>query len=200
MEQAAKIIELRPYGTVDRLNTKLSQGKKKAGPAGISPRIFEDCIAILEGYAKVDKILAECEAIGAELKLDITKWTRSGSVAGKSKSRDSSETPDIFDDGSLSLRSDAVIRAKSNDFLSSQPSLVSSSVTLKDYQLIGVNWLHLLYRKHLSCILADEMGTWGLFLVNFELTSSLQGLAKPSRSSVSLPISKSADAKARTSL
>lgn len=121
--------------------------------------MFEDCTAILEGYTKVDRILAECEAIGAELKVDIAKWTHGSSAKGKSKSRDSSATPDIFDDGSLSLRDQAVIRDhRSSDFLSSQPSLLSSSVTLKDYQLLGLNWLHLLYRKRLSCILADEMG------------------------------------------
>ena len=41
-EQANKIIELRPFTSVDDLNAKLGQGRKKAGPAGISPRMFED--------------------------------------------------------------------------------------------------------------------------------------------------------------
>jgi SWI/SNF-related matrix-associated actin-dependent regulator 1 of chromatin subfamily A len=29
---------------------------------------------------------------------------------------------------------------------------------LKDYQVVGLNWLALMYRRKLSCILADEMG------------------------------------------
>ncbi|TFY75886.1 hypothetical protein EWM64_g8126 [Hericium alpestre] len=41
--------------------------------------------------------------------------------------------------------------------MTEQPRLLSPGVRLKDYQLIGVNWLRLLYGKGLSCILADEM-------------------------------------------
>ncbi|EEB95766.1 hypothetical protein MPER_05212, partial [Moniliophthora perniciosa FA553] len=37
-------------------------------------------------------------------------------------------------------------------------SRLTSGVPLKDYQLLGVNWLHLLYSSGYSCILADEMG------------------------------------------
>ena len=44
------------------------------------------------------------------------------------------------------------------DYISKQPSLVRDEYTLKDYQMLGLNWLNLLYSKKLSCILADEMG------------------------------------------
>lgn len=43
-------------------------------------------------------------------------------------------------------------------YMSTQPSLLAEGVQLKDYQLLGVNWLALLHRRNLSCILADEMG------------------------------------------
>ena len=39
-------------------------------------------------------------------------------------------------------------------------SWCADTVTLKEYQLLGVNWLNLLYRSNLSSILADEMGTY----------------------------------------
>jgi hypothetical protein len=32
---------------------------------GVSPRIFEDTVNIMAGYADVDRILEECEYIGA---------------------------------------------------------------------------------------------------------------------------------------
>ena len=35
---------------------------------------------------------------------------------------------------------------------------MSPDTVLKDYQLVGLNWLALLFDKQLSCILADEMG------------------------------------------
>ncbi|EMD37375.1 hypothetical protein CERSUDRAFT_73280 [Gelatoporia subvermispora B] len=163
-EQAKKITELRPFSTVTELNSKLGQGRKKAGPAGISPRMFEDCATIFEGYGRVDSILEDCEQIGAELRADIASWTRSKSK-GKAResstvsSRDTPEGGDILGDGSLSLRSQAVLASeKPKYYLATQPSLLSSTVQLKEYQLLGVNWLNLLYRKRLSCILADEMG------------------------------------------
>ena len=35
---------------------------------------------------------------------------------------------------------------------------MAESVTLKDFQIVGLNWLSLLFDQNLSCILADEMG------------------------------------------
>ncbi|KAI5304704.1 hypothetical protein KEM56_006080 [Ascosphaera pollenicola] len=35
---------------------------------------------------------------------------------------------------------------------------MSPDITMKNYQIVGVNWLSLLFRHHLSCILADDMG------------------------------------------
>ena len=44
------------------------------------------------------------------------------------------------------------------DYLYSQPKLLKEGIKLKNYQMLGVNWLNMLYRKNISCILADEMG------------------------------------------
>ena len=61
------------------------------------------------------------------------------------------------DDGALHLTS--VSNATGADgVIAKPPSLLADGVQLKDYQLIGVSWLHLLHSKGLSCILADEMG------------------------------------------
>lgn len=163
--QAAKIIEQRPFEDVDNLNIKLGQGKKKAGPGGISPRMFEDSTAIFEGYGMVDGILEDCEDIGASLRDAIASWT-TGEAKGKGKqkedgqpSQSSSRNSPATDDGALSLIAlDAVQTHAAKDFLATQPSTLSEGTVLKDYQLLGVNWLNLLYRQGLSCILADEMG------------------------------------------
>ncbi|PWN21587.1 hypothetical protein BCV69DRAFT_242783, partial [Microstroma glucosiphilum] len=47
--------------------------------------------------------------------------------------------------------------AKDPYYLHKQPK--GMDVTLKDYQLEGVNWLSARYRNETSCILADDMGT-----------------------------------------
>lgn len=161
VDQAQKIVELRPFETIDDLNKKLGQGRKKAGPAGISPRMFEDCAAIFAGYGAVDNIVKKCEKIAANLRAEIAKWTDSGDVKGKSREgsipRDS---PVVLEaDGALSLRSQALFTSGKPDYyISRQPDALSADVQLKDYQMIGINWLNLLYIRKLSCILADEMG------------------------------------------
>ncbi|KAI0743919.1 SNF2 family N-terminal domain-containing protein [Daedaleopsis nitida] len=155
-EQAKKIIELRPFTSVEDLNTKLGQGKKKAGPAGISPRMFEDSATIFQGYGKVDSILESCEGIGTELKKEIASWNHGKSNAQtKGKQRDD---PVATDDGALALTQLSPATHKPKYYMTTQPSLLVPGVTLKEYQMIGINWLSLLYQKRLSCILADEMG------------------------------------------
>ncbi|CDO74452.1 hypothetical protein BN946_scf184979.g7 [Trametes cinnabarina] len=160
-EQAKKIIELRPFKSVEDLNAKLGQGRKKAGPAGISPRMFEDSAAIFEGYGRVDSILEDCEGIGAELRKEIASWTKN-KTKGKAKdteggSRDSSVSV-TGDEGAISFTHLELPDHKPKYFLTSQPTLLKPGVRLKEYQMIGINWLSLLYQKGLSCILADEMG------------------------------------------
>ncbi|KAI9830764.1 MAG: hypothetical protein M1826_004397 [Phylliscum demangeonii] len=54
-------------------------------------------------------------------------------------------------------RTPAVGRGTAPQFLG-QPGIMSPAISLKDYQVVGLNWLALLYRHQLSGILADEMG------------------------------------------
>lgn len=123
----------------------------------------------------VDGILADCEDIGASLREAIASWTP-GETKGKGKQMDgllssgtpSSNSPAIGQvmDGAISLLSlEAVKTNAAKNFISSQPSSLSEGTVLKGYQLLGVNWLNLLYRRNLSCILADEMGMFFRFAV-----------------------------------
>jgi SWI/SNF-related matrix-associated actin-dependent regulator of chromatin subfamily A containing DEAD/H box 1 len=151
---------MRPFFSVKDLKSKLGQGRNKAGPAGISPRMFEDCIEIFEGYGAVDSILEDCEKIGSTIRAAIASWTPSN-AKGKAPSTADVEDPE---EGALTLASVAPLKAsKATDFLEAQQALLAPTVQLKEYQLIGVNWLQLLYRRKLSCILADEMGKHGSF-------------------------------------
>lgn len=117
-EQAEKIASLRPFVSVDDVNTKLGQGRKKAGPAGVSPRLFEDCQRVLGGYGAVDSVLEKCERIGAGLRTAIASWTADG-VNNKGKGRDdmshnASSVLNDVEEGSLSLgtaRGFSVVRA-----------------------------------------------------------------------------------------
>lgn len=135
-----------------------------------------------QGYFEVDSVLARCEKVGRELNRAMAAWN----VESRPSSRLGSPaaSADDEDDGALTLSS--VVRggaAKTGDYLEQQPSNLAKGIQLKDYQLVGVNWLNLLYNKktvsiattltHVglgheahssradplqSCILADEMG------------------------------------------
>jgi SWI/SNF-related matrix-associated actin-dependent regulator 1 of chromatin subfamily A len=136
------------------LFVKLGQGKKKAGPAGLSPRIFDDSVDIFKGYGSVDTILEDCERIGSSLRSAIAAWSTPEDKASSTEVRS-----DEVEDGALSLLSISKGKDKRlKGYLAKQPSLIKEGIQLKDYQLLGVNWLNLLYRRKLSCILADEMG------------------------------------------
>ena len=149
--QAEKIISLRLYGSVDDLKKRLGQGKKKAGPAGLSPRMFGDCVDIYRGYGNVDQILKGCEQIGRELRKIIDSWTSRPHDKGKGKEALNTES------GAIELV--AVAEASSaKGFIKKPPTLLAPGVQLKDYQLTGISWLRLLHSKKYSCILADEMG------------------------------------------
>ncbi|KAJ3867924.1 SNF2 family N-terminal domain-containing protein [Lentinula novae-zelandiae] len=154
--QAQAIIDLREFESVDDLNTKLGQGKKKAGPAGLSPRLIDEAVEIFKGYTAVDEILEGCEEIGAKLQSSIATWT---TIPFKGKGKQVDALSESVEDGALNLRTIPSLKEhRPKGYISEQPASLSDSVKLKDYQLLGLNWLHLLYRSNFSCILADEMG------------------------------------------
>jgi SWI/SNF-related matrix-associated actin-dependent regulator of chromatin subfamily A containing DEAD/H box 1 len=155
-DQAQAIIDLRPFGSVDDLKEKFGQqGKRKGGtPRGVSSRMFDDCVELFRGYGAVDDVLAQCERIGGQLNAAIASWSQD-----TRKGKEKATSDGVDGDDALSLIAPVNERTP-KDFLNEQPKSLSENVQLKGYQLLGVNWLRLLYKKGRSCILADEMGTF----------------------------------------
>lgn len=146
--QAEVILQHRPFNDIEDLKFKLGQGsKRKTGPAGLSPNLLSDCIEILKNYGVVDDVLERCEKIGEDINRVLNKWTIKQALLTDTLASDT---------GALGFSELDQISA--DVFLRSQPATLSDGVTLKEYQLIGLNWLDLLYTKKRSCILADEMG------------------------------------------
>ncbi|KAL1748813.1 SNF2 family N-terminal domain-containing protein [Schizophyllum fasciatum] len=148
--QADKIVELRPFDTVDDLTKKLNQGARRAGPAGLSPKVFSDTVAVYQGYGSFDTVLDSIDSLGSGLKGVINSWALKGDG--------NADNAEAQDDGALNLQTFDASNARDEHFIAKQPSLVSDEIELKDYQLLGVNWLNLMHRKGHGCILADEMG------------------------------------------
>ena len=157
-EQAAKIITLRPYESVDDAYTKLNKAR------GVSFKLFEQYTEIMEGYVQIDSCLNKCESIAMDVSNTLAIWRGAAmvndSVTGTPRS-------DGMNDVKVDVaKVDELLREETNmkrrkilsQYIRNQPDTLGEGTVLKDYQLLGVNWLNLLYSKKIGCILADEMG------------------------------------------
>lgn len=157
-EQAAIIIKLRPYADSDDVYTKLNKAR------GVSYKLFENYVEIMEGYVQIDACLNRCESIAEDIASTLAVWKGAGTV---SDSITGTPRPDGLNDVKVDVKkvSELLLQEKDSkkrkilqSYIRSQPSLLSEGTVLKDYQLLGVNWLNLLYSRRIGCILADEMG------------------------------------------
>jgi len=164
LEQAGLLANLRPFATPDEFRTKTRKQK------GLGNNLFDAYLDLQDGMKEVDKILSNCEAIGKQLNKVMRIWVGEVNPA----EAEAATAPGTAADGDVGLNlvavkeedvvkavetaDDPAVKEAFDGYLTRQPELVSDKIQLKDYQLLGVNWLHLLYRRQLSCILADEMG------------------------------------------
>ncbi|EPY51709.1 fun thirty like protein Fft3 [Schizosaccharomyces cryophilus OY26] len=122
------------------------RGRREKTPLG--PRLVGICMEIMRGYFVVDALIRQCEQLGGKIQRGVENWGLPSSST--------------FEEGETSIVSfDQMknIGTPSNaNFITSPPASFSQDVSLQDYQIIGINWLYLLYELKLAGILADEMG------------------------------------------
>ncbi|KAK2758817.1 hypothetical protein FQN54_003509 [Arachnomyces sp. PD_36] len=171
---ANKIIAHRPFRSLDSVrkvtddDAAPASGKRKSTKRPIGEKIVEKCLDMWTGYEAVDSLVAECEKLGKPIAEKMKQW--GVDVFGAKKEGEleltslgtSQPTHDSGIGTPESQRSsddDGVKRMgkKQIKFLA-QPAVMSESIKMKDYQVVGLNWLALLYEQGLSCILADDMG------------------------------------------
>lgn len=159
-------------------------GKRQAVKRPIGDKIVDKCQEMWTGYEAIDELVRRCEAIGKPVAEEMKKWGVNVFGASKDgeldlvdfqdiKSEDQGEHPSMRDSGIGTPTSTAVsadedadmvikrsseFRGRSKQAFFPQPSIMAEDIVLKDYQIVGINWLSLLYGKQLSCILADDMG------------------------------------------
>jgi len=164
--------------------TKAGNKKKTTTRKPIGEKIVDTCERMWTGYEAVDELVKQCEALGKPVAEEMQKWgvdvfgaSKDGELelvsfgdvkvdekGDKSSMQDSGlGTPisgavsaDEEADVNVNTNPNSKARAKATFF--PQPSIMAPGVTLKDYQVVGINWLSLLFEKRLSCILADDMG------------------------------------------
>ncbi|KAF7728852.1 hypothetical protein EC973_005478 [Apophysomyces ossiformis] len=167
-DQAENLINnLRPFAGEEDLRAKLKQTR------GLSEKFINYYMDMQNGYQAVDMIIEEIERLGGNLTQILDVWqgvqreneSAQSSRQGTPASEMDSDAPDenvgihlVKTESDTIDKSSRLYRDAMFGFLTTQPDCVNKELTLNNYQLVGVNWLLLLYRKGISGILADEMG------------------------------------------
>lgn len=158
------VLDKRPFESLDviRIVSNVSETKsgKKSRSRPVGDKMVDICSEVLTGYDAIDELVNECERIAKPIQEALKGWGVGSNDDGELHLMNLDEAHDSGI-GTPSSTSDdlPVLRgSKSKGRFLSQPESMNADATLKNYQLVGLNWLNLLYSKKLSCILADEMG------------------------------------------
>jgi SWI/SNF-related matrix-associated actin-dependent regulator 1 of chromatin subfamily A len=179
LEIAQFILSKKPFRSLNAIRNisdapPLKSGKKSAKKA-IGDKVLDVCAEMYRGYEAVDELVEKCDNLGKPIADTMKQWgidfaaaTKDGELAltsledtqhdsGMGTPASSTGILDDDDDDIVKPKTSRPNKLKKNIFLK-QPTNMSTDLTMKDYQLFGLNWLNLLWSKKLSCILADDMG------------------------------------------
>ena len=165
-EVATYFVTKRPFRNLAQVENvqseKPANSKSKAKPRPIGEKIYDKCYEMLKAYEAVDYLVKRCENIAKPLALSMSNW--GVNVFGGKGKVDIASVDDsrraCHDSGIGTPVSDeeAPIRSLGKGGFFDQPMSMAEDVKMKDYQVVGMNWLNLLYNAGHSCILADDMG------------------------------------------
>ncbi|KAF2270533.1 SNF2 family helicase/ATPase-like protein [Lojkania enalia] len=181
------LLEHRPFTSLAQVENihvdgRSTDKKKKARKPKVTfgERLVESATTMWRGYQAVDELVKRCKDRGKPIATAMAKWgvnvfgaATDGEVAITSFS-DTNDTSSLHDSGIGTPRSshdsdmdmDTIRRGLATSSRTSlgksrllrKPSNMSLDLELKDYQVVGLNWLCLLYKHGISGILADDMG------------------------------------------
>jgi SWI/SNF-related matrix-associated actin-dependent regulator 1 of chromatin subfamily A len=147
---------------------ELKNGRKSTR-APIGEKIVDTTTDMMTGYEAVDSLVSKCSEVGKPLAEEMAGWGLDIFGAAKTGELEMVSLEEDFHDSGIgtpnskgaSENGDDDVKAlakKPRAKLLKKPKMMSDDLVLKDYQLVGLNWLALLYKHKLSCILADDMG------------------------------------------
>jgi len=179
-EDIKEIFKQRPFASLDAVRkvhvdpTQVEKGKKKARKPRITTgaRLVESTEGMWNAYSTIDSVVKQCETLGKPMVAGMARWgidifgastedgvdvTSLDDSSDASSSRDSGyHTPRSPNGSDTELQS--IRKAASRTKLLKQPANMNDDIELKDYQVVGLNWLNLLWQTKTSGILADDMG------------------------------------------
>ncbi|KAH8732745.1 SNF2 family N-terminal domain-containing protein [Phaeosphaeriaceae sp. PMI808] len=171
-----EILDQRPFESLDAikaLHVDAQQAQEKSKKKARKPRVtfgtrlVESAEEMWGAYSAIDSVVKQCETLGKPMVAGMARWginifgasTEDGVDA--TSLDDSSDASSSRDSGYHTPRSDVGtgdIRRFNRTKLLKQPTIMNEGIELKDYQVVGLNWLNLLWQNKISGILADDMG------------------------------------------
>jgi SWI/SNF-related matrix-associated actin-dependent regulator 1 of chromatin subfamily A len=177
------LFEKRPFtslAAIEKIHVdsrQLEKGKKARKPKyTFGERLVESAKDMWNAYETIDQVVKQCEVRGRPMVTSMGRWgidifgaSKDGEVAitslddgsDSSSTRDSGYHSPRTSHGSDSDGEDlrkVAHRAAGKQKLLKKPAIMNDDIELKDYQVVGLNWLNLLWQHGISGILADDMG------------------------------------------
>ncbi|KAI2464481.1 SNF2 family N-terminal domain-containing protein [Annulohypoxylon bovei var. microspora] len=136
----AKImVSARPFKNITAAQkvSRVEKGKSKAKSrtVAIGEDIVEKLTSWMEACEAATAVINECDKRGQDINLSMSTWALDKNGMPRTDAEGLEDLP-----------------------IKGKPELMSESINLKAYQLLGLNWMQLLHSKGYSGILADDMG------------------------------------------
>ncbi|KAI1366754.1 SNF2 family N-terminal domain-containing protein [Xylaria arbuscula] len=128
------VISSRPFDSIldaELVSKKETKSKTKAKRVQIGSLFVEKLTSWFAAFHAASEVIKHCEERGAKLRKAMASWP----MDKNGKSQEGTVLP-----------------------ISEKPRLMADNITLKSYQLLGLNWMSLMHSKGFSGILADDMG------------------------------------------
>ncbi|KAI0427381.1 SNF2 family N-terminal domain-containing protein [Xylaria sp. FL1042] len=128
------IISCRPFESVsdaELVSRKGAKSRSKAKRVQIGSLFVEKLTSWFSAFHAASEVIRQCENRGQKLQKAMADWP----MDKNGKPKEGTTLP-----------------------ISEKPGLMADDVTLKSYQLLGLNWMNMLHSKRFSGILADDMG------------------------------------------
>ena len=184
-EIAQSLLAKRPFSSLNgirKISDQPPKDKKLRKAKLIGDRIVDKCLEMWAGYEAVDNLVRRCKDLAQPLQAAMGQWgidvygmaSKKGELeiveidelsggGGKDSGIGTPSSRSVSVDRDLDGDTPKILSARKPIFFG-QPSNMANDVVLKDYQIVGMNWLSLLFEQgqklshDFGAILADDMG------------------------------------------
>ncbi|KAK7432586.1 DNA-dependent ATPase fun30 [Neonectria magnoliae] len=154
--QLEPLIEKRPFSDIakaKRVTINRKPGSRKAAKLSIGENVVEAVEVFLTAVSAIDDVVAKCEVDAKAVKGQVETWDIDVFGHDKRFRRQTSSDEDL-PPTPTSINGTKFVRPP----IPQQPKLMDGHCVMKPFQLVGLNWMSILYKFNIGCILADEMG------------------------------------------